>query len=343
MSYQICISVLLSIGLFAICCKLLHTYYLRKVKCEKEDIKITMITVILFVIVSLILIFYGKNIILFYILFLIFSGITSIYFINLISKNKNVIDDDFNIIFANTMSFLINILILEIQKLNSDSLEKSFVEIFLLTFIIEIIVIKMLSNQIVKERIRKETNRVLGICAILYILYVICINPDYLYVKFISAIFLIILTLIYTFNKFKFFIKYIFLFISFILGVFVIFLVYESKINSEVLATSVKRIYVNQSKNELIKYKNGDRFIFYDEEKIKNNDKLIIYEVVNDNGQDVIKEDRIISDFVHEKYDILGESWYLEETTEKIMITNNNRKKDKKSYYDYTYYYLYCD
>ena len=70
---------------------------------------------------------------------------------------------------------------------------------------------------------------------------------------------------------------------------------------------------------------------------------MIIYEVVNDNGQDVIKEDRIISDFVHEKYDILGESWYLEETTEKIMTTNNNRKKDKKSYYDYTYYYLYCD
>lgn len=341
------------IGLiFVLCCILLviGSIFLNLIlyDIESKEIrkKLFIILPIIFTIVSLIFIFYGKNILFVYLYSLISMSLLSIFILRLVKVNKiKKIENNVEKLcfLADCLWFLlsywiITLILLGIEKVNSFSIFKYIIEVYLFIFLIEIISMKILHNKNINKRSKKEMNIIITIVSVIYIVYIIFVNPNYMYIRIISAIFVVIVTIIILYEKINSAVQIFLLAVFVVFGVIVIVNVYDSQIESKVISTTIENIHVNTNRSELLNYDVGERFILFDREKIENNEELIIYIIAEENGEVVIKEDKRILDYYCETTD--GQ-WCLQEFKERLVITNNNLSRNKNSNMTDTNYFLY--
>lgn len=335
--------ILLSIAIILITSVLFDVIFERLIILKKIRKKRFIILFTVWLIISIIFIFFGKNVLLSYIIIIAYMCIFTLYVAKYFKNKKfdNMIGDWFACI--GIYNFF-SIILLVIGKVDNTDYTVFIIEISLIYVCYAFYFMLNSYKLILPKRLKIQMKKIIGIFVSLYILFVLIVNRDYMWIKYLVVIMILVSITIFTqLKKLNMFIKSALCVIVCLIFIFIMLCVASINYKSEVISTDVERIHVNRSKQELLTYSVGDRFIFYNEEKIKGKKRLIVYEIVNENGEEIIKECENVVDY--KCIEILPQDgeWHLDKVTENIKITDNNLSKNKESKSNYVSYNLYCN
>lgn len=302
---------------------------------KKKNNKI--IFLLILIVLNIFYIFYGKNVILSYLLLLI--TLFSIVYLckKYITQNKilETYCENFITLFCICLYSIFTFL-----KMYNKSIFLWILEFCLLYFFVMHCMLLIKFNKKMTRRNTRDIKVIFTIAILAYFIIAFVINKNYMQLKVLFLMFLLISVIIILVNKKSEILDSIICAFLVVIYILVANKVYLNNIKINEISRVSQKIKINSNLDELVNYSSNERFVFFEKEDFDKKESLNIYIVKEKNGKNVLEKNDTIKDY--EVYDAVDQIYLEEITITSEKINNNLVNKERKIQEEKIYKLYYC-